>query len=299
MDINYDDILLTLYLSQLIYDYHKNESFNLQPYETILSFISNIDIDSDSFIYIKEPLLHISNNYQTMHMYDFISNKQTDTQVGIFIDDCNRNIYVVFRGTESLQDCWNDINVIKEDIYNCNIHAGFYKQVKSVYDDIIYKIGPYIELFKYNVFITGHSLGGADATVFAFLLNNEYNDIIIKLITFGSPRVGDLKWKNTFDSINNIINLRITNNRDIVTVIPLIGYHHVGKQILLTKDSLTKIHDSKINYYYTRSLIHSFSVDDHKINNYCKNFIDKNLFCDNYKNNNNNNYNKKSKDICC
>jgi len=288
MDINYDDILLTLYLSQLIYDYHKNESFNLKPYETILSFISNIDIDSDSFIYIKEPLLYISNNYQSMHLFNFISNDITDTQVGIFVDDFNRNIYVVFRGTESLKDCWNDINVIKEDIYNCNIHAGFYKQVKSVYDNIISNIDPYIKLFKYNVFITGHSLGGADATVFAFLLNTDYNDIIIKLITFGCPRVGDIKWKNTFDNINNIINIRITNNRDIVTVIPLIGYHHVGKQILLTKDYFTNIYDSNINFYYTRSLFHSFSIEDHKITNYCKNFIGKNLF--------NNNYNYK---ICC
>ena len=45
IQITYNEAIIMLYLSQLIYDYHTNEEFNLLPNETISKFIKRININ--------------------------------------------------------------------------------------------------------------------------------------------------------------------------------------------------------------------------------------------------------------
>lgn len=49
----------------------------------------------------------------------------------------------------------------------------------------------------YEIWVTGHSLGGAVASIAATWMLNEYDDIDadrIKLVTFGQPRTGDTDY---------------------------------------------------------------------------------------------------------
>ena len=67
--------------------------------------------------------------------------------------------------------------------------------------------------------VTGHSLGSALATLFVLenSVNNSFN--IELLSTLASPKVGNLKFKQTFDSLS-ISSWRIVNTRDLVPQLP-------------------------------------------------------------------------------
>ena len=80
-----------------------------------------------------------------------------------------------------------------------------------------------------RVVITGHSLGGAMATLCAARLGNseEMKRLGVKtsLITFGQPRVGDGNFKKLFDkkeTTNNVMDgyLRIVNEQDVFARVP-------------------------------------------------------------------------------
>ena len=276
IQISYNEAMTMLYLSQLIYDYHTNEQFNLSSDETLLDFMNRIkiDIDDEIFDYIKKPLFYLLKKLPNAKLLQFISDDETDTQVGIIVDDTNKNIVVVFRGTESVKDCYYDISFYEKRIKNFKVHTGFYEQVSSVKKQIYNLIKPYIEN-NYNLYLTGHSLGSANATLLTYFISEKHPNILIKLITFGGPRVGNAEWKECFEQKENIIHYRITNNRDIVTVIPSINYCHVGKHIYLYDDGIYYISNNTCLSLWYRSVFHSFNVYDHKILNYVKNMKNK------------------------
>jgi hypothetical protein len=272
-NISYDEIMSMLYLSQLIYDYHTNNSFNLTINESIIYFLKKNDISNQIFDSIRQPLTYLANNMPYGKIIKFISEDETDTQVGIVIDEINKKLCIVFRGTESFKDCLYDIDFYEKKYRHCGVHAGFYYQVKSVKKNILDTIEPYVG--AYDIYLTGHSLGGANATLFSYMLSEKYYDLSLKLVTFGSPRIGNHKWKQSFENKKNIINIRITNKRDLVTVIPCINYCHVGKHIYLDDDNIYFIDDKSYYSLYCRSILHSFNVNDHKILNYAKNLLNK------------------------
>ena len=49
--------------------------------------------------------------------------------------------------------------------------------------------------------VTGHSLGGALASLFSLYLKEKTKDSDITLITFGQPRVGDSTYAHVHDSM--------------------------------------------------------------------------------------------------
>jgi predicted lipase len=215
--------------------------------------------------YIQEEIEFLIKQY--IKLLHFISDSETDTQVGVFFD--NIKIIIAFRGTSSITDLlffmeqFNTKKLTTKDTKLSNeeplVHSGFFNHLNGV-KNILYKI---IDKYNnYELHLTGHSLGGAVATLFAFLVSEKYNEKKINLVTFGSPRVGDSKWKTCFNNKKNIIYYRITNNRDIITVLPIWNYHHVGKHIYLDNKGLKYIDDTLI-------FKHSFS--DHVLFHYYKN----------------------------
>ncbi|CAM9276656.1 unnamed protein product [Ectocarpus sp. 12 AP-2014] len=79
------------------------------------------------------------------------------------------------------------------------------------------------------MYIAGHSLGGALATVAAARLSYVDNMDIAGVYTIGSPRLNDgTPLKDKY--------FRCRNNNDIVTRIPLPpGYKHVGTEIYVDR----------------------------------------------------------------
>ena len=125
-------------------------------------------------------------------------------------------IVLAFRGTEatSIKDIKADA---KATTTSCEtggrIHSGFTEAYDCVALDIRKKLKE-PSLVNLPLFITGHSLGGALATIAAKKLS--HNGGKAACYTFGAPRVGDMKW---ISQIKTPI-YRLVNAADCVTMLP-------------------------------------------------------------------------------
>lgn len=141
---------------------------------------------------------------------------------------------IVFTGTDEFIDAWRDIR-IKKKIYpygNPNSDIKVYDGVMSHYFLVRSIIQSKVrELRPKEIWITGHSLGGATATVCAIDLQFHF-DPRISCITFGSPKVGNKEFAESYNKrIPN--HYRVVNNGDIVEHLPRwwMGYRHVGMKL--------------------------------------------------------------------
>ena len=151
------------------------------------------------------------------------------------------SIFIGFRGSTNLQNWLTDIHFSMVYPYNNNIglEKGFYYLFKSLKDDIYENLNSLSSKYgNNNILITGHSLGGAIASLLSFdiLYNSEpYN---ISLITFGSPRVGNQIFSSLFNEYN-IYSKRITHYYDIVPHLPqsFLNYKHIANEIWFNLDN--------------------------------------------------------------
>lgn len=132
------------------------------------------------------------------------------------IASCDEFVVLAFRGTEA-----NSIKDIKADARansveaptEGRIHAGFSDALTAVQYDIEQEL----DSGRYGqrpLFITGHSLGGAVATIAAKRLSDSRE--IAACYTFGSPRVGDEDWITWLKTPL----YRVVNAADCVTMLP-------------------------------------------------------------------------------
>lgn len=189
---------------------------------------------------------------------DSIRDMSTDTSA-LVIDGHDR-IIVTFKGTTSMRNLQTSIKVFHERLVNvvptnfdnrseltrlrtifgrsyeaAKIHRGFSAAYASVAPRVMQRIKMLLERKRRPVFLTGHSLGGALATICSLdvwiKLKVSRREIFVS--TFGSPRVGNLAFRKIYDSVIPL-HWRIVVNPDMVAKLPKVGYHHVGKKVLLT-----------------------------------------------------------------
>jgi len=137
----------------------------------------------------------------------------------------NNDIFVfAFRGTEpdELSDLLADLNAIPRGAMTHGlVHSGFRGEVDKLWEQLV----DFQKKHEGKTFyITGHSLGGAMATV-ATSRFEEFT-AVEHLYTFGSPRVGTRSFVRNIQTKHT----RVKNNNDIVTTVPLfiMGYKHHG-----------------------------------------------------------------------
>jgi hypothetical protein len=133
---------------------------------------------------------------------------------------------------EVIADLKTDIDIWLTDWQQGGkVHRGFKEALEEVWPDLL----PYVrKLYQKGckIWITGHSLGGALATLFASRFNSTQG-----VYTFGSPRVGNEVFKKNF----HVKIYRIVNNDDIVPRVPLpIRYVHVGELKFIDSDGIIR-----------------------------------------------------------
>ena len=162
----------------------------------------------------------------------------------------NEFLVLAFRGTEatSKKDIKSDVNAITKVCESGGkIHSGF----DEAYSNVAIDIQKTLEQDKYSnkpVFITGHSLGGALATVAAKKLNHKGG--ISACYTFGSPRVGNEDW---IENIKAPV-YRVVNAADGVTMMPpsseaITGFSFIIKYVPYVGPTIRKILLSKFAGY--------------------------------------------------
>lgn len=134
---------------------------------------------------------------------------------------------LAFRGTEPSEwaDVRADIRAYKRSVSEGRVHAGFLDAYNKVASEIVKSLEDKNH-DKWPLYITGHSLGGALATVATQELDivKGIGDQIAACYTFGSPRVGNKKYERAL----KVPVYRIVHSTDIVTLVPNLGYTHVG-----------------------------------------------------------------------
>lgn len=166
--------------------------------------------------------------------YHFLAPNEKDTQGFIMGND--QIIVLVFRGTTSIQDWLTNLDIALTEACEGRVHRGFWEALEIVWAEIIEKLSEFRDNNQ-RVFITGHSLGAALATLATarLLQDDTKQDWVKGLYTFGSPRVGDSDFAAWFDRQFRNFTFRFVNNCDVVTQVALktalsykIQYDHVG-----------------------------------------------------------------------
>jgi triacylglycerol lipase len=197
----------------------------------------------------------------------FIDDDKSGLQVGLTKSSKQKRLCVVFRGSEEPRDWYHNAQFRKRRIEQNNVyvHQGFYKQLydNGNYDKISKLLSDEIKKNPdFEVYILGHSLGASLSTLFGYIYSKE-TDHLITILSFASPRVGNLKFKKEFQKRSNLIHYRFTNKRDIVPALPILRYHHTGYHIHMDGEMFKKGRGN--------SLLTSWSIQDHNIKSYYDN----------------------------
>jgi triacylglycerol lipase len=162
---------------------------------------------------------------------------QTDTEAfGWAADD---HIAIAFRGTSSVQDARQDLKFHKVDFSTADesgtgaftmadiqrvnhgkVHRGFLASTGSIWSTV--RAWMRENYTNQPIFITGHSLGAANATLLAMRLEVD-GFKIWSVYTFGCPRVGNRRFARLFNE--RIRHYRYVNHNDIVTRLPPFAVH--------------------------------------------------------------------------
>ncbi|MFC0560375.1 lipase family protein [Halalkalibacter alkalisediminis] len=136
-----------------------------------------------------------------------------------FVIESKHNIIIAFRGTDSDPDWIIDAEVSQTPFpftsENNLVHTGFLSTYESCRNTILESLNTISR--KKTIYVTGHSLGAALATLCAYdLATNRLNTY---LYTFASPRVGDTLFAKAFNtSVKQ--SQRYVNVFDIVPLLP-------------------------------------------------------------------------------
>ena len=240
-------ILIFILITSSIISKYNLRSNNFEENMPHLGWISHKLVYENHLIKDFEHL-----NFRVIETNDgFRSNIISITRLNNQVD-----IVAVFRGTEIslIWNLWADFNVTPTRLdglcQDCQVHMGFYNAYESLKEKFIQNLIEEIILQTNNgkeinnLYFTGHSLGGSIATIatYDFLNRRAAHDLSdkefkliknISLITFGSPRIGVIKFKDFFDEGHLLRdNIRIVYGEDVVPDLvpgyPLSFYRHIG-----------------------------------------------------------------------
>lgn len=139
-------------------------------------------------------------------------------------------LVLAFRGTEPSKaaDIKSDVRALPTRIGPEDgkqmVHSGFYDAFRAVEQHICKDLGEPSEK-DLPLYITGHSLGGALATVATHCLSSDYlsSDRLAACYTYGGPRVGNLAFGQ---SIKPPV-YRVVNAADVVPRLPPVFFLEV------------------------------------------------------------------------
>jgi hypothetical protein len=197
-------------------------------------------------VYLSGAAYCGKDNYETMHLTgpatgfvytDTLYDVKTDLQGYIGYIPAKKSIYVVVRGSSSILNWIDDLEVKLVDyvswpICNCNVHYGFYRSAESVANKTVISVSKLKKKFPdYSVIMTGHSYGAATVQLLGMEL--ERFGIDVEIYNYGQPRVGDANYAGI---VNTVIDeyWRFTHDKDIVPHLPPmagLGYLHSCREV--------------------------------------------------------------------
>mgnify|MGYP001997390787 CR=1 FL=1 len=189
----------------------------------------------------------------------FVEDQDADAQCYVTLNE-QHDVLVCFRGTSSRKDMCIDAKIrrVQADYLpeGAWVHRGFEIQYRALRERVAERIKELDE--GRRIIFTGHSLGGALATIGALEFAIAYPDRDVVCVTYGSPRVGSKGFKEQFDRMVDL-SYRFVNERDIVPHAPTRWrFSHVRGIV----------HCTKGRWKFRMPWFYRHSVSDHSIDEY-------------------------------
>ncbi|GLC52272.1 hypothetical protein PLESTB_000603600 [Pleodorina starrii] len=178
----------------------------------------------------------------------FIDCRRTETEAWVFRNIEDRRVVIAFRGTNESADWLIDLGALPvpdkairppdvpgppgvEDPSKIRVHRGFLEGYKSVRTAVVKLVDEVLRVDgrpgPWKVEVTGHSLGGALATLASYDIawNKRERDTqrqsgptiaSVAMVTFGAPRVGNEVFVKDFNAVLPDA-WRVHNHNDMVT----------------------------------------------------------------------------------
>lgn len=217
---------------------------------------------------------------------DLKCNEELVYAVGV--NPIEERISVVFRGSVTKLDFMTEANIdmihVPEPSVSTRnsmigIHQGFYEYLfsskggkPSKYDEIM---GHVLKLFRqdpnrlrhYKLYLTGHGLGGAIATLFGYYCASSDSKhqlpLPITIVSVASPRVGNLAFARSFTELESrasLRHLRIANHKDPVTLRPVFSsqralplgmknFSPLGYLLTKSSDNIDNVEDNELFHH--------------------------------------------------
>jgi len=178
-----------------------------------------------------------------------------------YIAESPESIVIAFRGSRTNPDWIADLTALQTDFpyapEKLRIHSGFNAVYASCRQQIMSALTA-LDSSK-QLFVTGHSLGGALAILCALdaAVNTDFK--VPTMYNFGSPRVGDPRFAASYNRLVNN-SMRIVHINDIVALLPpaeiqpplsedIIYYRHIGNPVILSVPAGTIITNHTMRNY--------------------------------------------------
>ena len=209
---------------------------------------------------------------------EFDDKKPYDDHGYIAVDDVHKVVVLAFRGAQSAPNWIQNMNFdhAPSDLCDdCEVHDGFWEMWKGVrnklFEDVDQALG---KNPGYRFVVTGHSLGGALATLAAasFRKRDKHFAEFTELFSYAAPRVGTGATAD-FLTMQSNKSYRITSGHDYVPRLPAatFGYMHMSPEYWIERygvnprpediDILTGAFNNKGN---SGSRIWQFSKKSHR-----------------------------------
>lgn len=136
----------------------------------------------------------------------------------------DETIYVVFRGTSTNSEALLDLDAVQVDYPflegdGGGTHGGFTDRYAELHPQVLEVVETLAATGDFSrIALTGHSLGGAIATMSGATLA-EATNMDVSVYSVGSPRVGDIDFVQRFEALV-ADTWRITNPWDVVPGYP-------------------------------------------------------------------------------
>lgn len=248
-------------------------------------------IKSDKSSKVMKSMEYIQDlGYQIEHVYMHKSNHTLLLILGRL-----DRIVIVFRGTTDVEHWKTDMNLRmtsiekvllstgmnhpiqkSRDWRNAMTHKGFSDAYKSVSEPILEKVSAMMNESPRPIYFTGHSLGGALASLCSVDIAISLGTTDLFVCTIGSPKVGNYYFQRLYNEIVPA-HWRIAMRSDIITTLPRMGYHHVGKRVALTSSGEIFLDPNAIETMLWSSA--GLSISDHRKPAYKEALT---LFCSKY-----------------
>lgn len=168
-------------------------------------------------------------------------------RAGLAVDLPDDSVLIAFRGTASLDDWSRNLQATLVEVpgFAGRVHTGFACSWAHFMPWLTEQLRP-----GCRVHLTGHSAGGAVATLASVVLQATGYDVQ-PVYTFGSPRTGDAAFAAAYQPVQ----YRVMNGGDPVPDLPpeAAGYYHVGMGWTVAEDAEVRPWWSRLLSLFTQA----------------------------------------------